>query len=149
MNTGTSGSVSSITGADTRSIPPTQSRTANGTMHASTSCGRERPKDASKLSTPPTPARAVASPDQEQNHERDDAREHERRQVAAEVRLQVVAAADRGGGDLGALGAFEGRRLPAQAPLDDGEAQLGEGRRDRAVPPPRSPTRVPPAPRRR
>ena len=40
MNTGTSGSVASMTSADVRSIAATQPSTASGTTHASTTWGR-------------------------------------------------------------------------------------------------------------
>ena len=89
MKTGTSGSVSSITSADSRSTVATQ----------------------------------------HEHRDRDDAAEHELRQVAGEVRLERVDALHRGRRQLAGLRAVERGRLVAQPPLDEREPELRERRR--------------------
>ncbi len=63
-----------------------------------------------------------------EHRDRHEAGEHDLGQVAAEVGLEPVHALNRGGGDLGALGAVERGRLGAQAALDECKPELGEHR---------------------
>ena len=67
-----------------------------------------------------------------QHGDRHDGRQHELRQVAGEVRLEAVDALDARGRDLGRLGAVEGRRCVAQAPLGELDPEPGQRRRSSA-----------------
>ena len=88
--------------------------------------------------------------DPAEHGERDDAREHDLRQVAGEVRLEAVHALDAGRHDLCASDAVECGRLRPQPPRDELDPKLGQHvRRRSAARDLEGPREQPPAPRRR